>query len=689
MLKKFLNKLGQRPELFLVVLMVVILAMLIIPLPTWLIDILLAVNISISVLLFIGTFYIQKVLEFSALPSVLLITTLFRLALSISTSRMILIQADAGHIISTFGNFVIGGDIVVGIIIFSIITLFQFIVITKGSERVAEVCARFSLDAMPGKQMSIDADLRAGSIDPEVAQERRSMLEKECQLFGALDGTMKFIKGDAIAGIAIIFVNFLGGISIGMGRMDMSFSHATDVYTILTIGDALVAQIPALLISVGTGFVITRVSEDGKNLGNNIIEQIFSRDFVLLVTGIITLLMGMLPGFPLAVFLTLAVLFFSLFGYRIYKRKAESKSAAGNTSFMSNFSRKQNEEDSANEETFELNNIVPETLPILLLIPQNVYSEKKERFLVNMLKRDFYINFGIQLPDIRVSTMSAESTDCVNLLINEVQAGEFHIAFDYSKVVYWNNALEVMDVDIKILTSSNTESQWIKNEDLPLPQLKALNLTVRSAESELSSYVQSIISQNITEFFGIQETKNILDKMESLYPELLKETYRHATVQRVAEVFQRLLKEKISVRNMKVVLEALASWAGKERDTILLVEHVRGALARYISDKFSVNNSLSVLLLSSEIENRIRKGIRNTSTGSFINLDPEDNEYVMNAFSQGIQSIHYPLTEVVVLSAIDIRRYAKRLLDTQYPELEVLSFGEISDSIKINVINTL
>lgn len=258
------QKIAQRPELFLVMLMVLILAMLIIPLPTWLIDVLLAFNITFSILIFIGTFYIQKVLEFSALPSLLLITTLFRLALSISTSRMILVQADAGHIITTFGNFVIAGDIVVGFIIFSIVTLFQFIVITKGSERVAEVSARFSLDAMPGKQMSIDADLRAGNIDADDAQRRRSMLEKESQLYGALDGTMKFIKGDAIASIVIIFVNFIGGVSIGMGSHGMTFSGATDVYTILTIGDALVAQIPALLISIGTGFVVTRVSEDGK-----------------------------------------------------------------------------------------------------------------------------------------------------------------------------------------------------------------------------------------------------------------------------------------------------------------------------------------------------------------------------------------------------------------------------------------
>nr|WP_318383147.1 EscV/YscV/HrcV family type III secretion system export apparatus protein [uncultured Enterobacter sp.] len=688
MLTKILNKLAQRPELFLVVLMITILAMLIIPLPTWLIDSLLAVNISISILLFIGTFYIQKVLEFSALPSLLLITTLFRLALSISTSRMILIQADAGHIITSFGSFVIAGDIIVGIIIFSIITLFQFIVITKGSERVAEVCARFSLDAMPGKQMSIDADLRAGTIAPEVAQQRRSTLEKESQLFGALDGTMKFIKGDAIAGIVIIFVNFLGGISIGMGRHDMSFSHATDVYTILTIGDALVAQIPALLISVGTGFVITRVSEDGKNLGHNIIEQIFNRDFVLLVTGVVALLMGFLPGFPLPVFAACSLLLFGICGHRYYKSRAAQAQQGGaeNTAYVSSYSGGLLDEDGGDNH-LELANVMPETIPVLLLVPQAIFPEKKCKSLANMLARDFYINFGIQLPDIRVNTVNNGEHDSVSLLINEVQAGEFSIAFGYSRLLHWDNAVELLDAELKTLPSAGVPGQWVKNDDLP--KLDALSIPVRSAESELSLCFQSAISVNIAEIFGIQEAKNILDKMEAQYPELLKETYRHATVQRIAEVFQRLLKEKISIRNMKVVLEALALWAGKERDTILLVEHVRGALARYISDKFSVDNHLSVLLLSPETENRIRKGIRNTATGSFINLEPEDNEHIMNVFSEGISSVNHSLKDVVLLTAIDIRRYAKRLLDSQFPELEVLSFGEISESVKINVIKTL
>lgn len=684
MFLKTLDKLTQRPEIFLVILMITILAMLIIPLPTWLIDTLLAVNISISILLFIGTFYIQKVLEFSALPSLLLITTLFRLALSISTSRMILIQADAGHIISSFGNFVIAGDIIVGIIIFSIITLFQFIVITKGSERVAEVCARFSLDAMPGKQMSIDADLKAGTIAPEEAQKRRSILEKESQLFGALDGTMKFIKGDAIAGIVIIFVNFLGGISIGMGRMDMSFSHATDIYTILTIGDALVAQIPALLISIGTGFVITRVSEDGKNLGHNIIEQIFNRDFVLVITGIVALLMGLLPGFPFIVFALCSILLFSICGHRYYKNK-KGPMSDGTHEDLSSFP--EFNEDTNEQGSNALLNTLPETIPFLLLVPQSFFNDKKCKALSNMLTRDFYFNYGIRIPDVKVNTTENIDTDVVSFLINEVHVGEFNIAFGYSRLFDWDDAIEALDVDFKILPSTGISVQWVNNEDLS--KVKSLNLMTRSAESELSQCVQSAILLHISEIFGIQETKNILDKMESQYPELLKETYRHATVQRIAEVFQRLLKEQISIRNMKVVLEALALWAGKERDTILLVEHVRGALSRYISDKFSVNNNLSVLLLSPEVENRIRRGIRNTATGSFINLEPEDNDYIMTIFNEGISSISIPLKNIVVLTAIDIRRYAKKLLESQYPALEVLSVGEISESVKINIVKTL
>ncbi|OON41068.1 EscV/YscV/HrcV family type III secretion system export apparatus protein [Izhakiella australiensis] len=679
-----LQRISQRPELFIVILMVTIIAMLIIPLPTWLIDFLLALNITFSVLIFIGTFYIQKILDFSSLPSLLLITTLFRLALSISTSRMILIQADAGHIITTFGNFVISGDIIIGLIIFSIITLFQFIVITKGSERVAEVCARFSLDAMPGKQMSIDADLKAGSIDADVAKANRLALEKESQLYGALDGTMKFIKGDAIASIVIIFVNFIGGISIGMGRHSMSFSHATEVYTILTIGDALVAQIPALLISIGTGFVVTRVSEDGKNLGENIIEQIFKRDFVLVVTATVSLLIGLLPGFPGIVFFSISALILAICFSRRMKaakaEKAQNEMDEGKGEYGSAYQQKEGGADN-------LNDVLPETIPLMLFVPPYSAAGAPLKKLSLKLKKDFFINFGIHLPEISILSKSTISPDTALLMVNEVRAGEVPIVYDHCKALHWNEALSLCDVDIKVIDEGNRSFQWVRIKDRELVSLP--DITFRDWEEELSLSFQTIVANNISEFFGIQEMKHILDKMEANYPELLKEVYRHMTVQRITEVLHRLVKEKISVRNMKVVMEALALWGGKERDTIMLVEHVRAAMARYISDKFAVDNKITAFVLSPEVEKRIRRGIRNTSTGSFINLEPEDSEFIHQAFQQNLATGFLSLKDIVLLTAVDIRRYTKRLIENDFTELEVLSFGEISDTVKINVIQTV
>jgi len=319
--RAFLSQVRQRPELLILLLVLTIIAMLVVPLPTFLVDFLLGTNIVIALLVFMGSFYIERILSFSSFPSVLLITTLFRLALSISTSRLILLEADAGKIISTFGQFVIGDSLVVGFVIFFIVTIVQFIVITKGSERVAEVAARFSLDAMPGKQMSIDADLKAGVVDADGAKQRRSVLEKESQLYGSFDGAMKFIKGDAIAGIIIIFVNFIGGVSVGMGQHGMDLSTALSTYTILTIGDGLVAQIPALLIAISAGFIVTRVNGEGNNLGQNIMSQLLGSPFVLIVTAVLALGIGMLPGFPFMAFLVLALALGGLYALKKYEAK--------------------------------------------------------------------------------------------------------------------------------------------------------------------------------------------------------------------------------------------------------------------------------------------------------------------------------------------------------------------------------
>lgn len=322
MIKKFIGQMRFHPELILLTMMIMVVVMFIIPLPTSLIDFLIAINLVMALTIFLASFYITTVLEMSSFPSVLLISTIFRLAITISTSRLILENADAGDIIFSFGDFVIGDNLIVGFVIFSIVTVVQFIVITKGSERIAEVAARFSLDAMPGKQMSIDADMKAGVIDEAGVKTRRAELEAESQMYGALDGAMKFIKGDAIAGILIIFVNLLGGISVGVLQHDMNMSEALSVYTILTIGDALVGQIPALLISISGGFIVTRVNnQESMNLGAKIISELFANNFILLVTAALSLAIGLLPGFPLPVFLLLTAMFLGIFFYKRFQQK--------------------------------------------------------------------------------------------------------------------------------------------------------------------------------------------------------------------------------------------------------------------------------------------------------------------------------------------------------------------------------
>ncbi|EIM4283558.1 FHIPEP family type III secretion protein, partial [Salmonella enterica subsp. enterica serovar Newport] len=328
MVSLFISNIHKRPELIVLAIMIFVIVMLVIPLPTFLIDFLIGLNLTIALLIFLGSFYIVKILEFSTFPSILLISTVFRLAISISTSRLILMNADAGEIISSFGEFVISGNLIVGFVVFSIVTIVQFIVITKGSERIAEVAARFSLDAMPGKQMSIDADLRAGLIDENEVRKQRAKLAAESQLYGALDGAMKFIKGDAIAGIIIIFVNLLGGICVGVIQHNMNVSEALSVYTTLTIGEALVSQIPALLISISGGFIVTRIdNEEDKNLGSKIIQDILlNNSSILVITAILVFALGFLPGFPLPVFVLISAI---LFGYLFKEKFTFLKKQAG------------------------------------------------------------------------------------------------------------------------------------------------------------------------------------------------------------------------------------------------------------------------------------------------------------------------------------------------------------------------
>ncbi|AOJ09972.1 SctV family type III secretion system export apparatus subunit BsaQ [Burkholderia mayonis] len=690
MLKNLLIKAQARPELIVLCLMVLVIAMLIVPLPPYVLDFLIGFNIVTALLVFMGSFYIVNILEFSTFPSILLITTLFRLALSISTSRMILLTAEGGKIITTFGQFVIGDNLVVGFVVFVIVTIVQFIVITKGSERVAEVAARFSLDAMPGKQMSIDADLRAGIIDNEGVKARRSVLERESQLYGSFDGAMKFIKGDAIASIIVIFVNLIGGISVGVMQHGMSVSDALTTYTILTIGDGLVAQIPALLIAIGAGFVVTRVSGSGNNLGASIVGELFSNPFVLIVTAVLALAIGLLPGFPLVVFLMIALALGALYVRREWRKPGEPAREGGLVGKVAGAlsgGGAAKPADAAADDV-DIDKLIPETVPLMLMVPEAVKPMFEQEGVIGAFRRRAFVDMGLRLPDIRVAYSPQMHPREAIVLINEIRAATFAICFDRHRVIGSTLALEGLSVDVvQLPDGAGGDAWWVPASRTDA--LAKMDVLTRPAIDDLYGQFLAVMLSNVSEFFGVQEAKRLLDDMDRKYPELIKESYRHISVQRIAEVFQRLLAEKISIRNMKLILESLAQWGPKEKDSILLVEHVRAALARYISNRFAAGGKLRALVLSAEFEDAVGKGVRQTSGGAYLNLEPATSEQLLDRLALELARAGFSQRDMVLLASMEIRRFVKRLIESRFPELEVLSFGEVADSVAIDVLKTI
>ncbi|WAT03043.1 EscV/YscV/HrcV family type III secretion system export apparatus protein [Rouxiella chamberiensis] len=681
---KMAAKIKEHPELIILLLMVTIIAMLIVPLPTYLVDFLIGLNIVISMLVFLSSFYISGILSFSTFPAVLLITTLFRLSLSISTSRLILNDANAGEIIETFGLYVIGDNLVVGFVIFFIVTITQFMVITKGAERVAEVAARFSLDAMPGKQMSIDADVKTGILDSDQAKERRSILERESQLYGSFDGAMKFIKGDAIAGIIIIFVNFIGGISVGMNQHGMTMSEALKTYTMLTIGDGLVAQIPSLLIAVSAGFIVTRVSGEGDNMGRKILSQLINQPFVIAVAAILTLGVGLLPGFPLFVFVTLSLMLCATY---FYKRQIISKKAH---SHKGNSAEKAIESgavstglESVMRRINHLDETNAEALPLILVLPDNQFNKLQEQDLAGHIRSQFFIDYGIHLPDILLQSAKDGGDHSVTFLINEIKVETYNLHFDKLRVI---NKLEELEL-LNLTSYKEISGVWVEKDQRE--NLTSLGYSMRTAIDELYFCISLQLSHHINEFFGVQEAKSMSDRLEQTCPELIKEVLRHMTMQKISEILQRLLSERISIRNMKMIMEALALWAPKEKDVILLVEHVRGTLARYICNKFSINNQLRVIMVTAETEDVFRSGIRTTSGGSFLNIEPAAAEELMDTFTVALQNYDYEFKDIVIISSVDIRRFIKKFIETRFKDIAVMSYGELSQHVNVDVIQTI
>ncbi|WP_457020742.1 FHIPEP family type III secretion protein [Luteimonas sp. A611] len=641
---------------------VLIISVMILPLPLFVIDALVAVNISIGFGLLLLSIYIPNPVAFSSFPSVLLLTTLFRLAISIAITKSILLHADGGHIVETFGTLVAGNNLVVGLVVFLIITVVQFIVIAKGSERVAEVAARFTLDAMPGKQLSIDSDLRSGLIDKDEARSKRRLLETESQLHGSLDGAMKFVKGDAICGIVIILVNLLGGLAIGVLQRDMSLAQATHTYSILTIGDGLVSQIPAILATMAAGLVVTRTTGEieDRHLGDAISRQVAAQPRVALITGLLAMLMTLVPGFPWPVFLLLGL---ALLGYSAWRYRYEFES-------LRRMFRISDEEITAALKPIETDEFAPPPPLLLELSPglAAMIGQEPPRARAAEAARRVRDEFGVPVPVpvVRVSAALAEAEYRLSAHGARVATGRLPRGVGYVAQVPGGEPLSGF---FPAMPGRWDECVAAEGTLAPLDVL-TLHLDVA-------------LRRRLGSFLGIQETSNLFGKMQRDYPDLVKEMLRVVAPQRVADVLRRLAEEGVPIRNLRDAFEAITDVGSREKDVVLLTEYVRVALKREIAERWSdADRNLHVLLIHPELEDKLRQSVRVAGGASQLAISPELAARLGNEVRAHLAR-QAPGVHPVLLCSLDVRRHLRKLLEVDFFDLPVLSYQELAPELRI------
>ncbi len=684
-----ISAINRSSDLILAAWILAVIVMIVLPVKPPVIDLLITFNLTAAVVLLLVALYIPSAIHLSMFPSLLLVTTLFRLGVNISSTRQILLHAYAGHIIQSFGEYVVQGNYVVGFVIFLIITIVQFIVVTKGAERVAEVAARFRLDAMPGKQMAIDADMRAGVLDANQAREKRALIQKESELYGAMDGAMKFVKGDVIAGIVIAFINVVGGLIIGVAMHGMTLGQAAQVYTLLSIGDGLVTQIPSLLISLTAGIVTTRVSSDRRdaNLGREIAAQLLREPRALIIAAIATFGLGFMKGFPIWPFALLAATLGSAgLGVWRKKRREAARVAAGAPGAY--------ETDieghaiiGGGAEDFAL------TLPVILEVGEDITKliEKRTKGTSNLveeliprMRQALYQDLGIRYPGVHVRTQSPTlEKDEYAILLNEVpvvrgKVPEHHLL---------TNELEenLRRYQIPFVTYKNAiglPSLWVEESYRDI--MDKAGIKYWHPLEVVILHLSYFYRQNAQEFLGIQEVRSMLEFMERSFPDLVKEVTRLVPLQKLTEIFRRLVQEQVSIKDLRTIMEALSEWSQTEKDTVLLTEYVRASLKRYISYKYSQGQStLSVYLLDPEIEEMIRGSIKQTSAGSYLALDPDSVNLIMKSMRNTVAPTPPGGQPPVLLTAIDVRRFTRKLIETEFPEISVISYQEVLPEIRI------
>jgi len=681
-----LRELATRSDIWASVGIIGILLLMIIPLPPMVLDLCLSLNITLAILILIISLYTDKAVEFSIFPSLLLATTLFRLSLNVASTRLILLHGNegmnaAGSVIQAFGQFVVGGSYVVGLVIFVILVIINFIVITKGAGRIAEVAARFTLDAMPGKQMAIDADLNAGLIDESEARRRREEIASEATFHGAMDGASKFVRGDAIAGIIITLINIGAGFVIGVMQKGMPVAEAAQNYTILTVGDGLVGQVPALIISTAAGMLVTR-SAGKENFGDELKKQFLRYTKALWIVAGILLLFALIPGLPFIPFLTLSALL-SFVAYRL--DRAEREKAAEEQLI------EKPEPVKATEEDYEqlLNVDLLELEVGYGLIPFVDAAQDGELLArIQSIRKQFAMSMGFIVPPIHIKDNLQLSPNQYVISLKGVQIATAEVMPGYYMAMDPGTATETIKGIPTTEPAFGLPAIWITEDQRERAQIAGY--TVVDCTTVMATHISEVIKQHAHELLGRQETQDLLDNLAKSYPKLVEDLVPNILgVGTIMRVLQNLLREGVAIRDLRTILETLADYAPHTQDTDVLTEYVRHALSRSISSAYvQPDGTLPVITLDAKVENLIQNSIQHREHGSFLALDPQVAQKILDSLSTLISSFGGG-QQPVLLVIPQIRPHVRRLIERYFPSLAVLSHNEITANIKIKSIGTV
>tara|TARA_B100001175_G_scaffold313876_1_gene322202 strand:- start:1318 stop:3366 length:2049 start_codon:yes stop_codon:yes gene_type:complete len=675
-------------DLILAFLIILIIALMVVPIPAGLLDILMALNIAISVMVLLVSMYLSEPLDFAAFPSLLLVITLFRLSLNVSSTKLILALGSDfnGQVIEAFAEFVTRGNFVVGLVAFAIITLVQFMVVTKGSERVAEVAARFTLDALPGKQMSIDADLNAGLIDAEEAKGRRDKLSKESNFFGSMDGANKFVKGDAIAGIVIVIINIVGGLIIGSFQQGMSFGDALLTFARFTVGDGLVSQLPALLIAIATGLVVTK-SASKESLGSDVKEQIFSQPKAFAVTSVILLLISIVPGLPTFPFMVLSALAGSLAFYILSTKQSEEELAM-DTSQESAKDALKKPENLLN--TLSLDPISLKTGRNLVpLIDPNSDGPLLER--VTLVRYHIGQELGFVIPGVRVmDELSLPSNQYLveirgsRVAVGEALLGHVFVSRPVTDLVQLG--LDVVEATDPV---SNQQGAWISDDQVPMLQDNAIPFS--TITDFIADHFSDAIKNHSDEIMTRQNVQSLIELVKNTNAAIVRELVPDMlSLGQVHKVLQMLVKERVSIRDLSTILEKLADYSQVSRDTTLLSEYVRQSLSRQLSRQFSDKEDvLTVFTINPRLEETMINSIHQSEYGAFLALEPQLGEDVLTQIKEFMVSFSRMDKQPVSLCSPRLRTHFKRFTERNYPSLSVLSYNEVIPQVKVQSIGVV